>query len=100
MSNYKTYLVSNVSAVGAPLIGDAWEVSGGAYHLAGHPQDRPIFHWFDIRGYTSSGASTMYEDSVHGVSISIISWADNVPAYTTMSSKAIVTIVGGRGYVW
>ncbi len=100
VSNYKTYLVSNVSAVGAPLIGDAWEVSGGAYHLAGHPQDRPIFHWFDIRGYTSSGASTMYEDSVHGVSISIISWADNVPAYTTMSSKAIVTIVGGRGYVW
>lgn len=99
VSNYKANLVSNISAVGAPLIGDAWEVPGGQYHLAGHPINSTIFHWFDIRGYTNNGASTMYEDSVHGAD-NVIAWAGNVPAYSTMSSTAIVTIVGGRGYVW
>jgi len=97
VSNFRANLVYNISTIGAPLIGDAYEVVGGD-HLAGHP-DANIFHWFDIRGYTSSGANTMYEDSVHGAE-NVISWAGNVPAYTTMSTSRIVTIVGGRGYVW
>jgi hypothetical protein len=99
VSSYKAYLVANISIVRAPLIGDAWEVPGGAYHLVGHPDNRTIYHWFDIRGYTNSGAYTMYEDSVHGAD-DVIGWAGGVPAYSTMSSTAIVTIVGGRGYVW
>jgi hypothetical protein len=41
----------------------------------------------------------MYEDSVHGAD-DVIGWAWAVPAYSTMSSTAIVTILGGRGYVW
>lgn len=95
---YKLGLVTNIGIVRAPLIGDAYEVTGGP-HLQGHPNST-IFHWFDIYGYTNGGASTMYEDSVHGVSPSIIPWAPNVPAYTTMSSSTIAQIVGGRGYVW
>jgi hypothetical protein len=100
INSYKSSLVFDITTMRAPLIGDAWEIAGGQYHLTGHPGDRTIFHWFDIRGYTNNGANTMYEDSVHDVSTSLISWAYNVPAYTTMSSNAIVTIVGGRGYVW
>ena len=99
VSNYKASLVYNISTVRAPLIGDAWEVPGGQYHLVGHPDNRTIFHWFDIRGYTGSGANTMYEDSVHGAE-DVIGWASGVPAYSTLPSTAIVTIVGGRGYVW
>jgi hypothetical protein len=97
VSDYKAVLVYNISTLRAPLIGDAWEVQGGS-HLAGHPNTN-IFHWFDIRGYTNSGAYTMYEDSVHGAD-NVIGWAAGVPAYTTMSTSKIVTILGGRGYVW
>ena len=100
ISSYKSSLVFNITALRAPLVGDAWEVPGGQYHLIGHPLGSTIFHWFNIRGYTSGGANTMYEDSVHGVPTNIIGWANNVPPYSTMSSNAIVTIVGGRGYVW
>ena len=83
------------AAPGWPLIGDAYEVVGGL-HLVGHP-DSNIFHWFDIRGYANSGADTLYEDSVAGSSIT---WAANVPAYSTISSDTVVSIMGGRGYTW
>lgn len=82
---------------GAPLLGDAVEVAGGP-HLVGHPTNKNIFHWFEIRGYSSSGSNTAYEDSVHGASS--ISWSASVPAYSELSSSTIVHIVGGRGYVW
>jgi hypothetical protein len=96
--DFQAALVNNIWAKRAPLIGDAYEVPGGP-HLAGHP-DRLIFHWFDIYGYSGNGNYTMYEDSVHGVPSSVISWAPNVPAYSTMLSRTIVQILGGRGYVW
>ena len=95
-ANYRTALVTDVGNAGYPLIGDAWEVAGHD-HLNGHPTDQTIFHWFDIRGYATSGADTLYEDSVYG---STISWAGNVPAYSTMASDTIVGILGGRGYTW
>jgi len=82
---------------GVPLAGDAYEVAGGP-HLAGHPPDSTVFHWFDIRGYQDSGAVTDYEDSVHGASS--IGWSDAVPAYSSMSSSIIVEILGARGYAW
>ena len=97
ISTYKGDLKIDVYAVRAPLVGDAWEVPGGP-HLVGHPINREIFHWFEIRGYQDSGSSTMYEDSVHGASS--ISWSGSVPAYSTLASSTIVTIVSGRGYVW
>jgi hypothetical protein len=97
ISTYKGDLKLDVYAIRAPLVGDAWEVPGGP-HLVGHPSNREIFHWFEIRGYQDSGSSTMYEDSVHGASS--ISWSGSVPAYSTLASSTIVTIVSGRGYVW
>jgi hypothetical protein len=97
ISTYKRDLRTNVYGVRAPLIGDAWEVPGGP-HLVGHPTNREIFHWFEIRGYDNSGSSTKYEDSVHGASS--ISWSGSVPAYSTLASSTIVKIVAGRGYVW
>lgn len=97
IGTYKNDLQMDIYAVRAPLVGDAWEVPGGP-HLVGHPTSRQIFHWFEIRGFQNSGGSTMYEDSVHGAGS--ISWSGSVPAYSTMASGTIVTIVSGRGYVW
>jgi hypothetical protein len=97
ISTFKGDLKMDVYAVRAPLIGDAWEAPGGP-HLVGHPTNREIFHWFEIRGYQNSGGSTMYEDSVHGAGS--ISWSGSVPAYSTLASSTIVTIISGRGYVW
>jgi hypothetical protein len=99
ISNYKSFIVADIGYPPAgPLVGDAWETPSSTYHLVGHPHDRTIFHWFDIRGYNTSGANTLYEDSVHGATS--VSWYAGVPAYSTLSSTAIVHIVGGRGYVW
>jgi hypothetical protein len=102
ISGYESDLMFDISGVGAPVIGDAWEVPNHP-HLVGHPLGDQIFHWFDVRGYTNGGANTMYEDSVHGftdVSSSGIPWAAGVPAYSTMPSSTIAGILGGRGYVW
>lgn len=97
ITTYENDLMYDISVLRAPLIGDAWEVPSG-YHLIGHPTDRPIFHWFEIRGYFGYGGSTLYEDSVHGATS--ISWSGSVPAYSNLPSTQIVSIVGGRGYVW
>jgi len=97
VNQYEQDLTYDIYAVGAPAVGDAYEIPGGA-HLNGHPKDRQIFHWFDIRGYTDSGASTMYEDSVHAATS--VPWYGGVPAYSTLASSKIVTIVEGRGYIW
>lgn len=99
IANYKSFLVNNiVNPPAAPLVGNAYEGPGSRFRLTGHPGDRKIFHWFDIRGYTNSGGSTMYEDSVHNATT--VSWYAGVPAYSTQPSNEIVTILGGRGYVW
>lgn len=97
INRYETDLQMDIWALRVPLIGDAWEAPNGP-HLVGHPPTKEIFHWFEIRGYQSSGGSTMYEDSVHNASS--IAWYANVPAYSTLSSSSIATIISGRGYVW
>ncbi len=97
ISTYENDLEMDVSAIRAPLVGDAWETPSG-YHLVGHPGSQQIFHWFEIRGYYGSGGTTLYEDSVHGATS--ISWSGSVPAYSNLPSRQIVSIVGGRGYVW
>ena len=98
IQTYEGDLEFDIAAVGAPVLGDAWETQNSAHHLVGHPSDRTIFHWFEIRGYQSSGGSTMYEDSVHNATS--VSWHASVPAYSTIPSSWIVSIVSGRGYVW
>ncbi len=98
ISAYETDLVSDLGkGAGVPLAGDAYEVPGGP-HLAGHPAGQTIMHWFDIRGYSRSGAITSYEDSVHGAPG--IAWGGVVPAYSALPSATIVDILGARGYVW
>jgi hypothetical protein len=98
LRTYETDLVTDVNHQGGvPLAGDAYEVAGGP-HLVGHPVNQTIFHWFDIRGYRKSGATTDYEDSVHGASS--VGWAAGVPAYSSLPSATIVDIFGARGYDW
>jgi hypothetical protein len=78
---------------GWPLIGDAWEVPNGP-HLVGHPVNLEIYHWFTINGYNDWGNQTQYMDSATTI------WP-SVPPYTSnFSSSTLVTILGGRGYVW
>jgi len=61
LRTYETDLVTDINhGRGAPLAGNAYEVPGGP-HLVGHPVSQTIFHWFDIRGYQNSGATTDYE---------------------------------------
>ena len=95
---FRMDLVRDVSrGSGVPLAGNGYEVPGGP-HLVGHPAGQTIMHWFDIRGYSQSGAVTDYEDSVHGASS--IGWSAAVPAYSSLSTVTIVYILGARGYVW
>ena len=95
---YENDLVTDINHNGgAPLAGNAYEVPGGP-HLVGHPENQAISHWFDIRGYGNSGATTDYEDSVHGASS--IGWSAAVPAYSALSSATIMNILGARGYDW
>jgi hypothetical protein len=98
IGTYENDLEMDIGGIRAPLIGDAWETQYSSYHLNGHPGDRTIFHWFEIRGYYGSGGTTLYEDSVHGATS--IGWSASVPAYSSLPSNQIVSIVGGRGYVW
>jgi hypothetical protein len=95
---FKTDLVRDLNhGSGVPLAGAAYEVPGGP-HLVGHPPGSSIRHWFDIRGYSRSGAVTDYEDSVHGASS--IGWAASVPAYSSLPTTTMVYILGARGYIW
>ncbi len=76
---------------GWPVVGDGWEEVGGP-HLIGHPNQR-IFHWFQIGGYGSYGASIYYADSATSV------WS-GVQPFAWYDRDALVTILGGRGYAW
>lgn len=57
-------------------------------------------HWFKIRGYWQSGATTDYEDSESGAE-SLSGWtAGSVPPYSSYNTNHLVQILGGRGYIW
>lgn len=81
-----------------PIIGDAFEAPNSRYHLTGHPTNRIIFHWFNIRGYSEGGNRIHYQDSVAGASS--VTWQASVPRYSSRSTVAMTSIVAGRGYVW
>lgn len=83
---------------GYPVLLDAWERSGGA-HLVGHPVTVEITHWVAAYGYSNSGWTTHYADSVAGTNF--WSWAGNVPRYSLYNSTTLVNgMLNGRGYVW
>jgi hypothetical protein len=98
IKTFEIDLVTDINhSSGVPIAGNAYEVPGGP-HLVGHPPGQLIMHWFDIRGYSRSGAITNYEDSVHGAPS--IGWSSAVPAYSSLASATVVYILGARGYVW
>lgn len=82
---------------GYPILGNAYQVKDGP-HLNGHPLEKAIQHWYEIRGYYGSGYSTAYADPAAGAPS--ISWSANVPRYSSLASDYITRINGGRGYVW
>jgi len=85
---------------GWPLAGNIVEYAGSNNpHLVGHPSSLTIYHWIAIKGYTSYGNNTTYDDSVSGDSW-IWSWAANVPAVSTIASTTMTTLLNGRGFVW
>jgi hypothetical protein len=103
IERYKNRLTGDIWLAGAPVIANAWTTKYSEFWLVGHPQRTTVKHWFDIYGYqVDSGGTTWtkYEDSVHGVPASMISWAPGVPAYSQLPSHRVAHIVGGRGYVW
>ncbi len=83
-----------------PVAIDVYEVANTGYHLVGHPTNRTISHWVAAYGYASSGATTNYADSVHGVSTSVISWAASVPAYSPFASARFFSLFNTYGFVW
>jgi len=85
VSNLKTDI-----GVFSPVAGNGWEVPGGP-HLVGHPANQEIFHFFEIGGYNDT--QVYYADSANTV------W-NSVPNYSWFDTYTMVTILGGRGYVW
>jgi len=92
VADYENRLRSDIQS-GYGLAAVAEEVHNGP-HLNGHPNNAvTIHHFFNIRGYTQSGATTLYEDSATTV------WS-SVPAYSGISSDTLVRIIAGRQYYW
>lgn len=83
-----------------PVAIDVYEQANTGPHLVKHPTNKIILHYVAAYGYDSSGATTMYADSVHGVPTSIISWAAAVPAYSPFSNSSMFTLFSPFGYTW
>lgn len=87
-------------------IDNGWAIAGNIVeyantdpHLVGHPRSMTISHWIGIYGYTNYGYDTSYADSISGDAY-IWPWAVNVPAYSTISSSDMTTLLNQRGFVW
>lgn len=101
-SNWGSDLVSDIYTWHQPLAANTVEQEGGPY-LTGHqyaPANQfPLYHWIAVYGYTSYGAGSTYADSISG-DTKYWPWAQYVPAYSTISSSTIETLVSSRGFVW
>lgn len=97
-SQYQNDLLTDIQN-GHPFLGNVGEVYNQA-HLVGHPnQGDPIYHIITIYGYSSSGVTTHYADSVAGTTI--WSWSGAVPRYSPYDSATLATqMLVHRGYVW
>lgn len=92
VANFKYRLQKDVNTT-AGIAGVAYEVHNGP-RLVGHPNlSGNIYHYFNVRGYSNYADTTHYEDSATTV------WS-TVPAYSSISTSTVVTIMGGRGYHW
>jgi hypothetical protein len=102
LSQWESDLLTDISTYSQPIAGNTVEYSGGPY-LNGHqyaPSNAfPLYHWIAIYGYTNNGQDTTYADSISGRA-DIWPWAVNVPAYSTISSSNMNTLLSSRGFVW
>jgi hypothetical protein len=112
INNFENHLWYDIG-VGAPVSGDAYEVSGyyrdgTPYpHLNGHP-NLTIKHWFELGGADQNGWSVYYADSVYGTGTTIFN-PNHVPQYSWWpvyytngygDPLGVVEILGGLGYIW
>jgi hypothetical protein len=97
-SDYHARLVDDISNYGYAVAGNTWEVSGANHdHLPGHPTSGgDIFHYIEIGGYDEGAGTDYFADSATGVP----GWGAGVPAYSWFDEYKLVTIIGGRGYIW
>lgn len=97
-SNYHSRLVNDIFWYGYAFAGNTWEVSGSNNpHLPGHPTTGgDIFHYIAIGGYDEGAGNDYFSDSATGVP----GWGAQVPAYSWFNEYTLVTILGGRGYIW
>jgi hypothetical protein len=97
-SNYHGRLVDDISNFGYAVAGNSWEANGANNpHLPGHPTTGgDIFHYIEIGGYDESDSTDYFADSATGVP----GWGANVPPYSWFDEPTLVTILGGRGYIW
>jgi len=96
-------LLLDIWTFGQPIAGNTVEYSNGPF-LTGHdkapPKDFPLYHWIAIYGYTNYGNNTAYADSIHGDTWIWPTWAQYVPAYSTVSGSAMNTLLNTMGFVW
>jgi len=97
-SDYHGRLAEDILTFGYAVAGNTVEFSGAANpHLPGHPTTGPpIYHYIEIGGYDQTDATDYFADSATGVP----GWGANVPAYSWYSEYNLVTMLGGRGYIW
>ena len=98
-AKYNADLVLDID-IGYPTATDVYEQANTGPHLTNHKPSIIIKHWVAGYGYASTGATTRYADSVHGVSTTIISWAGGVPAYWSLPSTSFFTLIGPFGVMW
>jgi hypothetical protein len=118
LTNSSWYIAVNGSGVGGGFsqstwendltfdVDNSWAIAGNIVeyantdpHLVGHPRSMTIYHWIGIYGYANYGGGSTYADSVHG-DTQFWNWAANVPAYSTISSSDMTTLLNQRGFVW
>lgn len=88
---------SSLSTFESDLVGDIytnWPVVVAVHETSTYelnPTEKGWYHWYVVRGYASSGATSSYADPAHGI------WS--VPAYGSTSSSNVNGMMNGYGYV-
>jgi hypothetical protein len=97
-SDYHGRLADDINVFGYAVAGNTVEFAGASNpHLPGHPTTGPtIYHYIEIGGYDETDHTDYFADSATGVP----TWGANVPAYSWYSEYNLMTLMGGRGYIW
>jgi hypothetical protein len=102
VTTFKNDVQFDIYRLAMPLAGDGVEVygfysNGQPYpHLPGHQitrADSPVYHIFMIGGFDNYSSEIYYADSATSV------WT-TVQPFNWFDTGTLVTILGGRGYLW